>query len=139
MRILIADDHAVNRMILQVALSRAGHEVVSVEDGKAAWDVLQQADAPKLAVLDWLMPGLDGLEVIQRARSLFETEPRYCILLTACDDPGDMVRALEAGANDYLTKPFDLAELLARVQVGVRVVELQSCLSQRLRDLESAL
>jgi light-regulated signal transduction histidine kinase (bacteriophytochrome) len=120
-------------------LLRAGHEVLLAEDGLSAWALLQRPDAPKLAVLDWLMPGLDGLEVIQKAQDLFQAEPVYCILLTACDDNEDMVRALEAGANDYLTKPFNGPELLARVQVGVRMVHLQSGLAGQLRELESAL
>jgi PAS domain S-box-containing protein len=139
MRILIADDSVSARILLQDVLSSAGHEVVAVEDGEAAWDLLQQPEAPKLAVLDWFMPGLDGLEVIRRARAVSQTDPLYSILVTACDDHEEMVRALESGANDYLTKPFSLPELLARVQVGVRVVELQSCLSHRLKELQSAL
>ena len=139
MRILVADDDACNRLILQDMLLGAGHEVVLAEDGIAAWALLQQPDAPKLAVLDWLMPGLDGLEVIQKAQALFQAEPVYCILLTANDDNEDMVRALDAGANDYLTKPFNQPELLARVQVGVRMVQLQSSLARRLKELQSAL
>src|ERR1019366_6067624 len=138
-RILVADDDACNRLILQDMLLGAGHEVVLAEDGIAAWALLQQPDAPKLAVLDWLMPGLDGLEVIQKAQALFQAEPVYCILLTANDDNEDMVRALDAGANDYLTKPFNQPELLARVQVGVRMVQLQSSLARRLKELQSAL
>jgi PAS domain S-box-containing protein len=120
-------------------LRRAGHEVVLAEDGIAAWAVLQQPDAPKLAVLDWMMPGLDGLEVVQKAQVLFQAEPVYRILLTSRTDKEDIVRALDAGANDYLTKPFNWPELLARVEVGVRVVQLQSSLAGRLRELESAL
>lgn len=139
MRILVADDAACNRLILREMLLRAGHEVVLAEDGIAAWAVLQQPDAPKLAVLDWMMPGLDGLEVVQKAQALFQAEPVYCILLTARADKEDIVRALDAGANDYLTKPFNWPELLARVQVGVRMVQLQSNLAGRLRELESAL
>src|ERR1035438_8048546 len=139
MRILVADDAACNRLMLQDMLSGAGHEVVVAEDGLAAWAVLQQPDAPKLAVLDWMMPGLDGLEVVQKAQALFQADPVYCILLTARADKEDIVRALDAGANDYLTKPFNRPELLARVQVGVRMVQLQSNLAGRLRELESAL
>lgn len=139
MRILVADDDAGARLVLQAVLSKAGHEVIMAGDGAAAWDLLQQPHPPKLAVLDWLMPGLDGLEVVRRASGIFQHEPLYSILLTARDDKKDMVRALEAGANDYLTKPFHSPELLARVQVGVRVVNLQSALAQRLRELEGAL
>ena len=135
----MADDAACNRLMLQDMLSGAGHEVVVAEDGLAAWAVLQQPDAPKLAVLDWMMPGLDGLEVVQKAQALFQADPVYCILLTARADKEDIVRALDAGANDYLTKPFNRPELLARVQVGVRMVQLQSNLAGRLRELESAL
>ena len=107
MRILVADDAACNRLMLQDMLSGAGHEVVLAKDGLAAWALLQQPDAPKLAVLDWMMPGLDGLEVVQKAQALFQADPVYCILLTARADKEDIVRALDAGANDYLTKPFN--------------------------------
>ena len=134
MRLLVADDDPVSRLILRKILSQAGHEVVLAGDGKAAWDSLQQADAPKLAVLDWSMPELDGLEVIRKARAYFPVEPVYGILLTAHDNNEDMVRALEAGADDYLTKPVNPLELLARLQVGVRTIQLQSSLARQLSE-----
>ena len=139
MKILIAEDDAVSRRVLEVTLVRFGHEVVVAGDGAQAWEVLQAEDAPRLAILDWMMPRLDGLEVCRLVRSLPSTTPPFLILLTAKSTKEEVVTGLDAGANDYLTKPFDRAELRARVQVGVQVLELQSKLADRVRELELAL
>jgi DNA-binding response OmpR family regulator len=139
MKILIAEDDAVSRRVLEATLIRFGHEVVVAGDGAQAWEILQAEDAPRLAILDWMMPEIDGLEVCRRVRNLPSTTPPFLILLTAKSTKEEVVTGLDAGANDYLTKPFERAELRARVQVGVEVLELQSKLADRVRELELAL
>ena len=139
MEILIAEDDAVSRRLLEVTLKKFGHEVVVAHDGAEAWALLQVADAPRLAILDWMMPGMDGVEICRRLRRMPNATPPYLILLTAKSSKEDVVIGLDAGANDYLTKPFDRAELRARVQVGAQVLELQSSLADRVRELEDAL
>lgn len=139
MRILVAEDSQVSRFLLQANLKSWGHEPVITTDGTAAWEVLQREDAPSLAILDWMMPGLDGLEVCRRARGRTDARPLYIILLTARTDRQDTVDGLGAGADDFVTKPFDASELRARVSVGVRVVTLQQELAARIDDLEQAL
>ena len=139
MRILIAEDEPIPRLLLSTALAEWGYEVVTAEDGDQAWQALQAPDAPRMAVLDWMMPGVDGPELCRRLRERSTSEPTYVILLTARDDKGDVVAGLVAGANDYVTKPFDRDELRARIQVGRTVVELQGTLAARVRELEAAL
>ncbi len=139
MRILIAEDDSVSRRVLEATLDKFGYEVVVAADGAEAWSELQRADAPTLAILDWMMPEIDGVELCRRIRSLSTTTPPYLILLTARNEKGDVVAGLDAGANDYLTKPFDRAELRARVQVGAHVLELQRNLAARVLELEGAL
>jgi phosphoserine phosphatase RsbU/P len=139
MRVLIADDDPVSRTLLTSLLQEDGYEVKSVADGDAAWAVLQQPSAPPLAVLDWVMPGVDGTELCRRVRALGGTTPPYLLLLTGRDSTDDVVEGLASGADDYLTKPFERAELRARLQVGCRVLALQQKLTQRVRELESAL
>ncbi len=130
MRILIADDDVTSRLVLAGVLRKHGHEVLETVDGEAAWTVMQSADAPRLAILDWVMPGLAGLEVCGRVRALGSDQPPYIILLTSMTEKADIVAGLEAGADDYLAKPFDVSELRARVDVGRRVIELQHRLLQ---------
>lgn len=139
MRILIAEDDDVSRRVLQLTLAAAGHEVVTTENGAEALSVLENENAPLLAILDWMMPDIDGLEVCRRARLLPNAAPVYLILLTAKADKANVVEGLEAGANDYITKPFDRHELRARVRVGETVVNLQQNLAARVKELESAL
>jgi DNA-binding response OmpR family regulator len=137
MRVLIAEDDAISRRVLEVFLRRWGYEVESVEDGDAAWGRLQQEDAPRLVILDWMMPGMGGVEICRRVREL--ARPTYLILLTSRTGSEDIVEGLEAGADDYVTKPFNREELRARVQGGTRVVELQRSLAERVEQLEQAL
>jgi sigma-B regulation protein RsbU (phosphoserine phosphatase) len=139
MRILIAEDDAVSRRVLEATLTKFGYDVVVAADGAQAWAQLQIKDAPRLAILDWMMPELDGVEICRRLREIPTATPPYLILLTAKSSKEDVVTGLDAGANDYLTKPFDRAELRARVQVGRHVLELQSSLSDRVRELEEAM
>jgi phosphoserine phosphatase RsbU/P len=142
MKILVAEDDAVTRRILAVTLERLGWDVVTANDGNAAWHVfetLKGKAAPELAVLDWMMPGLEGIEICRRLRATPGFEFVYVILLTSRGDKQDLSEGLAAGANDYITKPFDPVELAARVRVGERMVNLQSSLAARVTELEEAL
>ena len=126
MKILIAEDDFTSRSILTAVLKKWGFDPVVTEDGGAAWDVLQRPDAPRLILLDWNMPGMDGLEICRRLRESEVPNPPYVILLTARGEKGDIVKGLEAGANDYVAKPYDNEELQARIRVGQRMLEMQS-------------
>ena len=137
MRILIAEDDPVSRRVLETTVRKWGHEPVIATDGVMAWSVLQSKDAPPLAVLDWMMPRLDGAELCRRVRE--SGSHTYLILLTAKGGKDDLVTGLDAGADDYVVKPFNRDELRARLAVGVRVVELQLALADRVRELEGAL
>lgn len=139
MRILIAEDDAVSRRLLETTLTKWGYEVITTTDGLRAFDVLSQPDAPSLAVLDWMMPGMDGAEVCRRARSLGADRLLYIILLTAKGRKEDIVQGLTAGADDYVIKPFDRSELKARINVGERILRLQAELAARVKELELAL
>ena len=139
MRILVAEDQSVSRHILVANLRKWGYDVVAVENGTRAWDALHAPDAPHLAILDWLMPGMDGIEICRQIRMNPQTQPVYLILLTARRGQEDKIQGLQAGADDYITKPFDREELRARLQVGIRVLALQEALAERVRELEDAL
>lgn len=130
MRILIAEDDFTSRTVLMGVLKKFGHEAIATVDGADAWDVMQQPDAPRLAILDWMMPGMDGLEVCRRIRNLETEQPPYLIILTAKGEKTDIIAGLDAGANDYLAKPFDPGELCARIEVGRRMIEMQDALLQ---------
>jgi DNA-binding response OmpR family regulator len=138
MRILVAEDDATARHAIGALLAAWGYHVTSVSSGTEAWEALQRDDSPRLAILDWLMPGLDGPEVCRRVRRTPGAESVYLILLTARAGQGDVVAGLQSGADDYITKPADPDELRARVQTGRRIVELQSRLAARVRELEEA-
>lgn len=125
MRILFAEDDRVSRHRLAAVLRKWRYEVVEVRDGDAAWGVLQKEDAPQLAILDWMMPGIDGPEVCRRVRQLRREPYTYILLLTAKAQKEDVVAGLEAGADDYLTKPVDVHELQVRLRAGRRILELQ--------------
>jgi len=139
MKILVADDDDSIRRMLTTMLTENGYVVVAVSDGEQAWEVMAQENAPAVGILDWNMPAMTGPEVIRRVRSVPRSYASYLLLLTAKDRRGDIVEGLQAGASDYITKPFDCDELLARLQVGVRMVNFQMELGQRVRDLEEAL
>jgi len=130
MQILISEDDFTSRLALTGVLQKNGYEVTVTVNGAEAWNVLRQPDAPRLAILDWMMPEMDGLEVVRKVRALSSDRPPYMILLTAKDEKSDIIVGLEAGANDYLAKPFDAGELRARVAVGRRMVELQDALCE---------
>lgn len=136
--VLIAEDDPIFRRILESWFKKWDYRAIAVEDGLAAWEVLQKEDAPQLAVLDWMMPGMDGIELCRKIRGRHEVLYRYVLLLTAKDDKQDVVAGLEAGADDYLTKPFDADELRARVRAGKRILDLQSALIAAKDDLQFA-
>jgi phosphoserine phosphatase RsbU/P len=138
-RILIAEDEPVSRRLLQQSLTRWGYEPVVCADGQEAWEGLRQQGAPRVAILDWMMPHMDGLEVCRAARATDLALQPYLILLTGRSKPEDVITGLKAGADDYLTKPVDRGELEARLQVASRVVALQERLSDRVLELEEAL
>ncbi|MEA2067774.1 MAG: response regulator, partial [Verrucomicrobiota bacterium] len=137
MKILIAEDNAFSRTLLKKTLTKAGYEVVAAENGDAAWEVFQQDDPPKLALIDWMMPGLSGIEVCRNIREIDTAIPIYVILLTAKTDKEDVLEGFAAGADDFIKKPFDSGELLARIKVGRRLVEQQAlmhCLIDSIPD-----
>lgn len=139
MRILIADDDAVTRQLVQMLLAKWEYEVTPVDNGTDACANLVSEDGPSLAILDWMMPGLDGPEVCRKVRASNPKRPLYLILLTTLEKKDNIVMGLESGADDYLAKPFDPGELRARVRAGERVVNLESDLRQHVRELEDAL
>jgi CheY-like chemotaxis protein len=139
MRVLVAEDSQVTRRLLEAALRKWGFLVTAVEDGAQASAVLTGDDPPAIAMLDWMMPGLTGIEVCGRVRALASPTPPYIMVVTSKEKTEDIVTALEAGADDCVTKPFHLDELKARVEVGRRVVTLQRKLADRIIELEHAL
>jgi len=138
-RILIAEDDAVSRHLLEATLHKWGYEVIVAADGLEALEVLRQPGAPSLAILDWMMPGMDGAEVCLKARELAAGRLLYIILLTAKGRKEDVVKGLTAGADDYIIKPFDRSELKARMNAGERILRLQAELAARVKELELAL
>jgi diguanylate cyclase (GGDEF)-like protein len=128
MRILIAEDDPVSCKVLEGFLNKWGYDVSVTKDGEEAWQVLQHEDAPQMAILDWMMPQTDGLEVCRRLRRRGPEPYVYVLLLTAKGQKHDVVEGIEAGADDYLTKPFDPGELHARLRAGRRILALQGAL-----------
>ena len=146
MRILIAEDDGTSRAMLAAILVKNGYEVIETINGAEALSALQLPDAPRLAILDRLMPEIDGLEVIRRVRAQQTTNAPYLVILTSMGAKSDIIAGLDAGANDYLTKPFDPGELRARIEVGRRLVETQnaliesrSMLAAKVQELRQAL
>ncbi len=130
MKVLIAEDELVSRKLLESTLKKWGYNVVSVENGKKAWEIIQKKDAPRLLILDWMMPEMDGIEVIRHLRSREDPFYSYVILLTSKTERKDIIEGLSSGADDYLAKPFDSNELKQRILVGRRILELLTELSK---------
>ncbi len=130
MQILIAEDDVASRLMLSAVLKKWGFETIEAADGAAAWQLLEQPRAPRLLVFDWNMPEMNGLELCRRIRAIETSDPPYIILLTARSDMQDIVKGLDAGANDYVVKPYDNEELRARLGVGRRMLELQAELNR---------
>jgi two-component system NtrC family sensor kinase len=134
MRILMAEDETVSRRLLQSYLQKWGHEVVVANDGAEAWRLFEQSHFP-LVISDWMMPELDGVDLIRRIRATERSGHVYVILLTGRSQKEDVVEGMEAGADDFVTKPFDRDELRVRLQVGERVCELERRLAEQTREL----
>jgi two-component system chemotaxis response regulator CheY len=130
MQIAIVDDDPVARQILRASLIRCGYEVIELNDGLAAWNYLNNEEMVRFMITDWLMPGLDGVELIRRIRAANFPSYIYIIILTGKEDKKDVVKGLEAGADDYLVKPFNFNELKARVSIGLRILKLETDLKQ---------
>ncbi len=139
MKILIAEDDVTSRHMIELMLRKWAYEVVIACNGDEAWQALQAENPPELAILDWMMPGMDGVEICRRIRESMTSSLIYVILLTSRDRKEDIVSGLVAGANDYVTKPFEPEELRARIKVGERIIGLQSALSDRVKELQKAL
>jgi len=126
LKILIAEDDPVSRRLLEATLRKWGYTVIVCADGATAWQVLQQPDAPSLVILDWMMPGMAGVEVCREVRKRAAEPYVYVILLTAKHQKADVITGLEAGADDYIIKPFDASELRMRLRAGRRILDLQA-------------
>lgn len=135
MKILIADDSIVSRHLLEATLRKWGYEVMVACDGAEALQLLQREDAPSLIILDWMMPGMTGVEVCRRIRERDGEPYTYILLLTSKSQKEDLIEGMEAGADDYITKPFDQNELQVRLRAGTRLVDLQSQLLKAREDL----
>lgn len=136
-RILIAEDDPVSGQVLAARLGKWGYDVVITRDGHEAMTVMRSPNAPALAVLDWMMPGMDGIEVCRRLREV--NKAVYVIFLTSLGTKENIQQALEAGVDDYLVKPFDTFALQTRISVGLRIIGLQTALANRVNELEQAL
>lgn len=138
MRILIVDDDPVARHILEDAIAGLGHDVRVAHDGGQAWELLANEPVDVL-MTDWVMPEMDGLELCRRVRGQEDVPFTYVMLITQRNEPEDVVAGIMAGANDFLSKPYDRTELRARLHAAQRMVDLERSLAERVRDLEQAL
>jgi sigma-B regulation protein RsbU (phosphoserine phosphatase) len=139
MQVLIAEDDRVTGEILARTLKRWQHDPILVSDGVQAWSFLRAATTPTIAILDWMMPDMDGVDVCRRVRAELPDAHMYLLLITAREGRADVVAGLDAGADDYIIKPFDPEELRARVGVGVRMLLLQQKLAEQVAELQAAL
>ncbi len=130
MRILVAEDDPVTRRVLESMLEEWGFEVEEAKDGIEAWEQIRRENAPPMVILDWMMPGLNGLEVLEKVRRSPNAPFIYVLMLTMRTEKQDVIRAMEAGADDYISKPFDSQELRVRLRAGQRIVALQDELRQ---------
>ncbi len=138
MRILVTEDNDITRIKLEGILSNWEYDVITAQDGNEAWEELHRPQAPKLVLLDWKMPGKDGVEICKKIRQEENNTPPYIILLTGKDHKEDIIEGLQAGADDYIVKPFDIDALKARIEVGQRVINLQTNLAERIDELQQA-
>lgn len=139
MNILVADDDAPSTFILNSLLTSWGYEVICARDGNEAWQILSEPEHPHLLLLDWMMPGIEGPEIVRRLRDRPQKSPYYSIIITSRSNADSAASALNAGADDFICKPFDNNELRARVSVGYRTNCLQTALAEHVRDLSKAL
>jgi two-component system, cell cycle response regulator len=138
MSILVADDDEASRRLLEAVLKKLGYAVTLAVDGNDALAQLEKDGSPELVLLDWIMPGIDGIEVCRRYRELHPDTAKYIIMLTAKDSKSDTVEGLVAGANDYITKPFNNSELIARLNAGRRFVDMQKKVAAHVQELHEA-
>ncbi len=139
MNILIAEDYAPTRLLLETLLTAWGYTVTTAVDGEEAWRVLCEPEHPHMDILDWMMPGIDGLEIVRRLRKREPEKQYYAIIITSRSDIEAATDALNSGADDFVEKPYDKNELRARVAVGFRMNSLQMALSEHIRDLRQTL
>lgn len=137
MKVLIADDDSVSRRLLQNYLQKWGYEVTVTENGAEAWRMFEQEEFP-IVLSDWMMPEIDGLELIQRIRASSRPNYVYTILLTARSQKEDLVKGMEAGADEFVSKPFDKDELRVRIRAGERIIKLEMALKEQNRALREA-
>jgi sigma-B regulation protein RsbU (phosphoserine phosphatase) len=138
-KILVADDDVITRRIVENVISKNGYDVVSCQNGTEAWEHLSSPRGPKLAILDWVMPGMQGIEICKKIREQKLKINPYLIILTASmNEKKDVLESFRTGANDYIEKPFDSNELIARVKLGEKLIKLQIELSERIKALEEA-
>lgn len=135
LKVLIADDDLPTRILLRAAISQWGYEVIEARDGEEAWEILHQSDAPGILIVDWLMPRLNGVDLCARIKRELMHHP-YTILLTQVTGTENIIKGLEAGADEFLAKPFNMAELRSRLSVGARMVKFESLLAQQTQELQ---
>jgi CheY-like chemotaxis protein len=135
LKVLIADDDPPTRVLLRAAISQWGYTVIEAKDGEEAWEILQAVDAPRLLILDWLMPKLDGIDLCRRIKQDNVYRP-YIILLTQVAGTANIIKGLEAGADEFLSKPFNMAELRSRLSVGMRIIKFENQLAEQNRKLQ---
>lgn len=136
LKLLIADDDTPTRILLRAAILQWGYEVIEAKDGEEAWQILQQPDAPRLLIFDWLMPKLDGIALCQRCKTELNYHP-YIILLTQVSGTTNLLKGLEAGADEFLSKPFNMAELRSRLSIGSRIIQYDTELSHQNIKMQS--
>ena len=137
MKILVAEDDAMTRLALTKNIEKWGYEVVAVEDGQKAFDLLNREGAPRLAILDWIMPEMEGIEICRELGRRTDSPLIYTILLTIKKEKDDIVQALDCGAHDFLSKPVHVGELRSRVAVGVRLLEAEDKIVNYAREIEA--
>ena len=138
MKVLIADDGLTIRRLLTLHLTQWGYQVVAASNGNEAWEILRRPDTPRLMILDWLMPGIDGIEICRKARFLDHGRLLHIIIFTSLERKENLITALHAGADDFIPKQFDMKEFQARLHVGARMVNIRAELAKRILDLEQA-
>jgi len=139
MNIMIADDDLISLRLLENTLTNWDYHVLKSKDGIEAWNILQSPNSPNLAILDWNMPGMEGVEVCKKVRETETDNPKYIIILTSRSEKEDIAKGLDYGANDYIEKPFNNIEMQARLGVGKRVLDLQNSLHNKISELNDAL
>ena len=138
-KVLVADDDIITRRLVENVMLKNGYEIVSCQNGTEAWEHLSEPHGPKLAILDWVMPGLQGIEICRRIREQkFKINPYLIILTASMNEKKDVLESFRTGANDYVEKPFDSNELIARVKLGEKLINLQIELADRIKALEEA-